>query len=78
MKNITRHTGTLSVVKRLPSSKSGNPRYLVNVDGYLVSTQPDSSIAFEVTNFDGKEVAAEIGTYYGAPTLHRVESAPAS
>ena len=78
MKNITRHVGTLSVVKRLPSSVNGNPRYLIGVDGYLVKTAPDSSIAFEVTNFDGKEVIAEIGTFYGVPTLHRVESAPAS
>jgi len=74
MKNITHHTGKLTVVKRLPTSANGNPRYLLNVDGYLVATAPDASIAYEVTNFDGKEVTAEIGTYYNQATLHRVEA----
>lgn len=70
MKNITQHTGTLRVIKRLPPSVNGNPRYLISVDGFTCKTAVDSSYGYSVTNYDGKEVTATIGTHYGQATLN--------
>lgn len=75
MKNITRHTGTLEVITRLPSSANGNPRYLLRVDGFTCRTAVDSSLGYKVTNFDGKRVTATIGTHYGKATLNSVTAA---
>jgi len=73
MKNVTIHRGKLEVIKRLPSSKNGNPRYLVKVDGWTCRTAPDSSLAYAITNFDSKKVVAWIGTYYGNATIDSVQ-----
>jgi hypothetical protein len=69
MKNVSRHQGKLEVLKRLPSSLNGNPRYLIRVDGFTCKTAVDSGYGYCVTNFDGKEVIAYIGTHYGTATL---------
>lgn len=69
MKNVSRHQGKLEVLKRLPSSLNGNPRYLIRVDGFTCKTAVDSGYGYSVTNFDGKEVIAYIGTHYGIATL---------
>lgn len=73
MKNITRHTGILNIIRREPSSRNGNPRYLLQVDGITCYTAPDTMIAYGITNHDGKQVEATIGTYYGKPTIHTVK-----
>ena len=73
MKNITEHTGTLEVLQRLPSSVNGNPRYLIKVDGYTASTKVDSDLGYGITNFDGKDVQAVIGTHYGKRSLVSVQ-----
>ena len=73
MKNITRHTGKLEVIQRLPSSHYGNPRYLIRIDGHTCKTAVDSSYGYSVTNFDGKTVEATIGTHYGAATLNSLK-----
>jgi hypothetical protein len=75
MKNLTRHTGMLEIIERLPNSYYGNPRYLLRIDGWTCRTAPDSSLGYKVTNFDGKRVVATIGTYYGKATLDSVEVA---
>lgn len=68
-KNISRHIGNLHVVRRLPSSANGNPRYFVTVDGWLCRTAVDCSLGYKVTNLNGKRVIATIGTHYGVTTL---------
>ena len=75
MKNITRHAGKLEVLARLPSSYFGNPRYLIRIDGFTCKTPVDSSYGYSVTNFDGKQVEATIGTHYGAATLNSLKGA---
>ncbi|MDX0230293.1 hypothetical protein GOC14_06995 [Sinorhizobium meliloti] len=75
MKNITSHIGKLEIVRRLPSSANGNPRYLLKVDGWTCRTAVDSSLGYSVTNFDGKTVQATIGTHYGNATLDSVRLA---
>jgi hypothetical protein len=69
MKNVTRHQGILKVIERLPSSFNGNPRYLLSIDGFTCKTAVDSGYGYSVTNHDGKEVIAYIGTHYGSATL---------
>jgi len=69
MKNVTRHTGKLEIIQRLPSSYNGNPRFLLRIDGWTCRTQVDSSYGYEVQNHDGKVVTATIGTHYGVATL---------
>lgn len=69
MKNITRHFGKLEIIKRLPSSRNGNPRYLLRVDGWTCRTAPDTQLAYSLPNLDGKQVEALIGTHYGNATL---------
>ena len=73
MKNITQHTGTLEVLSRLPSSINGNPRYLLRIDGFTCKTPVDSMYGYCVTNFDGKQVYATIGTHYGSATLNSLK-----
>ena len=75
MKNLTNHTGTLEIIKRLPSSLNGNPRYLLRIDGHTCKTAVDSSYGYCVTNFDGKQVHATIGTHYGTATLDTLRGA---
>lgn len=72
MKNITRHTGILRVLKRLPSSINGNPRYLISIDGFICKTAVDSMYGYSVTNYDGRQVSATLGTHYGTTTLDRI------
>lgn len=75
MRNVTRHFGKLEIVKRLPSSTNGNPRYLLKVDGWTCRTPVDSSLGYSITNFAGKHVEATIGTHYGVATLDSVKFA---
>jgi len=75
MKNITQHTGTLEILSRLPSSINGNPRYLIKVDGFTCKTPVDSSYGYCVTNYEGKQVQATIGTHYGTATLNSLKGA---
>lgn len=69
MKNVTHHIGKLEIIERLPSSRNGNPRYLLRVDGWTCRTAVDSSLGYSVGNLDGKQVEAYIGTHYGKATL---------
>lgn len=72
MKNITRHQGIVKVIKRLPSSENGNPRYLLSIDGFTCKTAVDSTHGYSITNYDGQEVMATIGTHYGTATLDTI------
>ena len=69
MKNVTRNTGKLELIKRLPSSVNGNPRFLVKVDGWTCSTQPDAMLGYSIQNWWNKTVTATIGTHYGNPQI---------
>jgi len=73
MKNIQTISGTLTVLQRLPSSYFGNPRYLIAVNSVCCKTAVDSSYGYSVTNFDGKQVEASIGTHYGSLTLNTLK-----
>ena len=72
MKNITSHSGLLKIIKRLPSSYYGNPRFLVKFDGYTCKTPVDSMIGYEIQNFDGKICDGTIGTHYNYPHIDSI------
>lgn len=73
MKNITRHTGTLKIVRRMRSSRSGNPQYMLALDGYTFRTPANSMLGFTVVDMDGARVTATIGTHRGCLTLNQIE-----
>ena len=77
MHNITSHRGQLNIIKRLASSSNGNPRYLLTVDGFRCRTGVDSMHGYEVSNYDGRQVMATIGTHYGQATLEGIQALPA-
>ena len=73
MKNKSAMFGVLRVLKRLPSSTNGNPRYMLRIDSVMFVTAPDSGLAYRITNFDGKSVKAELGMHYGKLTIDSIE-----
>lgn len=79
MRSITRHTGTLKVVKREKSSRNGNPRWCCFLitdsvgNGLSFVTAPDSSHGYRIINLDGKRVEVEIGQHYNRETLNSVK-----
>ena len=75
MRNLTVHTGTLNIIRRLESSSNGNPRYLLSIDGFTCRTMVDAMHGYEVTNYDGREVSATIGTHYRKSTLNTLKAA---
>lgn len=72
MRNISRHEGKFEIIKRLPTSINGNPRYLVRIGGFTCKTPVDSTLGYSAPNYDGKEVIATIGTHYNTATLDTV------
>jgi len=77
MKNISRHCGTLNIVKRLKNSPSGNPRFSLFIadesgNGVSCVTKVDSAYSYNIKNLEGKRVVATIGTHYGQATLNSI------
>lgn len=75
MKNRTRHTGTITNLKRLPSSLNGNPRFEFDIDGYTVRTAVDSMDGYSIQNFEDKPATVVIGTHYTVLTLDELRAA---
>ena len=74
MKNISRHHGKLTILRSLPSSVNGNPRYEFYIAGVNARTAVDSSYGYSLPNHDGRQITVTIGTHYGMPTLNSIES----
>ena len=72
MKNITRHTGIIEMIKRLPNSINGNPLFELRCDGWTFVTQPDSMVAYMIENYVGKKATVTIGTHYGRTQLDTI------
>tara|TARA_R110002050_G_scaffold66335_1_gene143313 strand:+ start:186 stop:434 length:249 start_codon:yes stop_codon:yes gene_type:complete len=78
MKNITRHTGKLLILKRLKNSTMGNPKFLLGVidenrNGFSFETATNSGQAYSIENYENKNVTVEIGTYRNKATLHTIK-----
>jgi len=67
--------GLLTVVKKMPLSKNGNPKYIVKIQGLhkdielpvewntqteIFDTGNDAMLGYEITNFDNKNVIADV------------------
>lgn len=81
MKNLSRHTGILHIVKQVKHSANGNPRFELFINetathGVSCGTKPDADYSYEIKNLDGKYVQATIGTYYDKPCLESVQALP--
>ena len=72
MKSITVHTGTVGELKRMDSSRNGNPRFRFTFDGYDVVTGVDAMVGYCIQNLEGKECVATIGTHRGILTLNTI------
>lgn len=73
MKNITRHSGKLGIIRRENNSVNGNPRYLCQIDGYTFYTAPDSSYGYSIKNHEEKNITVTLGTHRGRLTLNSIE-----
>jgi hypothetical protein len=65
-------TGNLEIIKRLPSSVNGNPRYLVSIGGVECYTAPDAGIAYGITNRRVQPVTATVKPYYNRLTIQTI------
>ena len=67
--------GLLTVVKKMPLSRMGNPKYRVEIKGArkgvelpiewnnqteIFETETNASLGYEITNFDNKNVIAQV------------------
>jgi hypothetical protein len=82
MTHITRHTGTLRLVKRMKSSSNGNPQFMLRIDqgngtGWKFRTPVNSMIAYSINGYLDKKVTVTIGTHYGCATLDSIKTAQA-
>lgn len=65
---------TIESIERLPSSRNGNPRYLVHTaDGEVYRTNPDSALAYDLPGDVGKTVQAVVGERYFKPVIYSYE-----
>jgi len=68
-------TGTLNVIKKLPLSRMGNPKYRIEINGIQFETRTNASIGYSITNFDNKKVIATVtNTGYVWPILEYAEN----
>ena len=78
MKNISRHYGKLKILKRLPNSRLGNPKFICgivdkNENGFSFVTPTNSMFGYSIQNYENKRVIAEIGTFRNIPTLNSIK-----
>jgi len=78
MKNITRHTGKLEILKRLPNSYLGNPKFKCaivdeNGNGFSFVTPTNSMFGYSIQNYENKKVIAELGTFRNICTLNSIK-----
>lgn len=73
MRSKTTHIGKISKIKRIDTSRYGNPRYQFVIDGYTAKTGVDSMHGYSITNYDGKLVEATLGTHYNSITLDSIK-----
>lgn len=67
------YTGKLKIQQRMKNSINGNPRYMLTVGDTVMYTAPDSMLAYQITNFDNKQVTVSAGMHYNKLTIQNVE-----
>lgn len=66
------YTGKLKIQQRMKNSINGNPRYMLTVGDTVMYTAPDSMLAYQITNFDNKQVTVSAGMHYNKLTIQTV------
>ena len=74
MKNEKTIKGKLTIINRLNSSLSGNPRFLVEINNQYFKTTPDAMLAYGIQNFDGKTVNAVVGKHYNQDSIFNAKA----
>lgn len=77
MKNEQSVVAYLTISRRLPTSRNGNPRFecLLQRSGkpdLVAATGVDSSLAYGITEFTGCTVRAVVGEHYNRLTLANI------
>tara|TARA_R110002012_G_scaffold264340_2_gene447684 strand:- start:65 stop:289 length:225 start_codon:yes stop_codon:yes gene_type:complete len=62
--------GVLNVVRRLPLSRMGNPKYMVAINNEIFETKTNASLGYSITNYDNKKV---IATYQEKDKLYLLD-----
>jgi hypothetical protein len=81
MKHLNTYTGTLHITGRENNSVMGNPRYRAFLkltdedDGFEVLTKPNCMIGYKITNYDGKRVTVQLGTYHKRLNIYSIKEA---
>ena len=66
-------TGVLNVIKKLPLSRMGNPKYRVAINNVIFETGTNASLGYAITNYDNKKVIATFKTTFGSRNAIKLE-----
>jgi hypothetical protein len=64
--------GILNVVKKMPLSKMGNPKYRVEINGDIFETVNNAMLGYAITNYDNKNVVAQVRYLKTKNVIHNV------
>ena len=68
--NITEHTGKLTILRHLPVSSNGHPRYITKVGSAVFITADGNSHSYSVINNENRYVTVTICMHHGKRTLN--------
>ena len=64
--------GILNVIKKMPLSKMGNPKYKVEINGDIFETVNNAMLGYAITNYDNKNVVAQVRYLKTKNVIHNV------
>jgi len=64
--------GILNVIKKMPLSKMGNPKYRVEINGDIFETVNNAMLGYAITNYDNKNVVAQVRYLKTKNVIHNV------
>ena len=76
-KTIKTLTGTITELTYVDTSTMGNSRYSCQLEGHIVQSAPNCSLALVMQNFEGKKVIAEVKELRGKLVFESLKLAPA-
>ena len=64
--------GILNVIKKMPLSKMGNPKYKVKINSDIFETENNAMLGYAITNYDNKNVIAFVRFLKTKNVIHNV------
>ena len=64
--------GILNVIKKMPLSKMGNPKYRVEINNEIFETVNNAMLGYAITNYDNKNVVAQVRYLKTKNVIHNV------